>query len=70
MTEDKESIIVCEDCGSTKVQGTFWVEYNTHKVIHGCNSSGEQDQDNWCPDCNEHCSITSQDIYESRDEEE
>ena len=70
MEENKEGTLVCEECGSDKVQGTFWTEYNTHKVIDGCNSQGENDQDNWCPNCNEHCSITSQAIFENRDEEE
>ena len=47
----------CKKCGCTKVQTKMWVELNTNKIIDGADSQGEDIQDNWCPDCEEHCKI-------------
>lgn len=47
----------CKKCGSEKIQTVMWVECNTHKVHGLACSEGADEQDNWCPDCKEHCKI-------------
>ena len=63
-------MIVCEECGCDKVQTVMWVEINTNTIIDGANSNGEDDQDNWCPNCNAHCSITDELYYNNENDEE
>ena len=47
----------CDNCGSTKVESKTWVGVNTGKL--GEHAGGDTDEeDNWCPDCETHCSIT------------
>ncbi len=53
-------IFKCKKCNNDKVQSTFWAEMNTNIVIDGCNSQGEDIQDNWCPNCDEHCEIITE----------
>ena len=66
----KESILVCEECGSEKVQTLAWVECNTNNYISEGPSEGADEQDNWCPDCDKHCSFTSKAEYEKRNNDE
>ncbi len=47
----------CKECGCTKVQTKMWVEVNTDKVIDKVGSEKGDVEDNWCPDCTEHCEI-------------
>ena len=61
---------VCEECGCTKVQTKTWVGINSGAVYEPAGSGGEQMEDNWCPDCGEHCMITSKEIFDSRNKEE
>lgn len=51
-------MIVCEKCGCNKVQTVTWVEVNTNIVYDGACSEGQDEQDNWCPNCGAHCKLT------------
>jgi hypothetical protein len=67
---NEEGIIVCEECGCDKVQTVTWVEINS-KIVHGAALSESADEnDNWCPQCDSHCSVTSLAIYKTRDQED
>ena len=48
---------VCEECGSDKVQTVMWVFINSEEIGDLANSQSQDDQDNWCSDCSEHCSL-------------
>lgn len=47
----------CKECSCETVQSKMWVEVNTNKVCDGADSMGVDKQDNWCPDCKDHCNI-------------
>lgn len=67
LTETADSTLVCEDCGSTKVQTMMWVSVNSNEVHDGC--GGGDSSDNWCPDCSEHCNIITYKEYKEEEEE-
>lgn len=48
-------MLVCENCGSNKVQVKCWVDVNTGEVYDGCGFGDSSD--NWCTVCNEHTKL-------------
>lgn len=60
---------VCVACGCEKVQTVTWVEINTDVVHGGANSDSQDDQDNWCPNCNSHCGLMSKIAYDKAQKE-
>ncbi len=69
-TNNPEGVLVCEECGCKKVQSVTWVEVNTGEVFGQANSEGADEQDNWCPDCQQNCSVTSLQIFNEKNQEE
>jgi len=61
MEKKKDSLLVCENCGSSRVQTKMWVNPNTHKVFDSC-SDGD-DEDNWCQNCCENGGLITQAQY-------
>lgn len=53
--------LVCENCGSDKVQSKVWADANTDIVMDSA-SDGEW-EDNWCTDCADHCFLTDEEEY-------
>lgn len=47
----------CSICGGTNVQTLTWVNVNTNEVGDLGASQSQDEQDNWCIDCMEHCSL-------------
>jgi len=47
-------MLVCENCGSDKVQSKFWINPNTKNIIDSAVFSTE---DNWCEECEEHVNL-------------
>lgn len=45
---DDEGVYVCEECGSTKVEITAWVDANTSEYI------SDSDDGEWCSECEAH----------------
>lgn len=56
-------IMVCEECGSDKVETKAWVSINTDEIGDSC-SDGEDD-DNWCNSCETHSGIITKQEYEN-----
>lgn len=56
---DKE-ILVCEQCGSKKIQTLAWVDANTNKYV---GEFSNEKQDNWCENCEEHVYFTTEETY-------
>jgi hypothetical protein len=51
----------CTNCGSTNVQKMAWVRPNEDfKFLDFC-SDDDEDGDNWCDDCEEHCDLLPED---------
>lgn len=48
---------VCQKCGSDKVQVKEWVEVNSGQNMGAVDGSGNEPEDNWCPECDDHCII-------------
>ena len=61
--EDKDQILVCEDCGSRDIETMAWVKVNENDRCNGY--VGVEDSDNnWCYNCQDHVSVTSLANYE------
>lgn len=44
-------MLVCNKCGSTRVQATAWVDANTNEYIN------DYDESYWCNNCEEECKL-------------
>jgi hypothetical protein len=62
-------MIVCKECKSENIQTVYWVRINSQEIVEMALSETQDKQDNWCPDCEEHCELvlvpTLNDIKES-----
>ena len=45
---DDSEILVCEECGSTNVEITAWVDANTNEYV------SDSDDSEWCSECEAH----------------
>jgi hypothetical protein len=55
---DKSDILVCENCGSCDVETSAWVKVNEYDR---CDEyiGLEDNENNWCCDCEEHVHLIS-----------
>jgi hypothetical protein len=58
--------LVCEECGSDKIQTLQWVDVNTEE-IRGA-GPGEY-EDNWCDECQDHTEFINEDEFLTKKEE-
>ncbi len=66
--ESKFPPLVCENCGSEDIQSQAWVGVNNNQVYE---FFGLDDEDNnWCMNCQEQCDIIDQSTYIDRITEE
>ncbi|HPC10137.1 MAG TPA: hypothetical protein PLN85_03600 [archaeon] len=50
----ENTILVCSECGSEDIEVKTWVNPNTNEI--GDVVSNEE-EDCWCNDCQEHCTL-------------
>lgn len=50
-------IIVCKLCECEEVEQKTWVEINSGKTKGKVGSDESIPEDNWCPECEEHCEL-------------
>lgn len=50
----RPDLLVCSECGSTRVQRQAWVNANTHEYVDDTDPDGDNEGDNWCEECEEH----------------
>lgn len=60
----RPDLLVCSECGSTRVQRKAWVNANTHEYIDDTDPDGDDDGDNWCDECQEHTSLCHMSEFE------
>ena len=64
--EKNENDWVCEDCGCDRVQERAWVNLNTREDQGSCD-----DDETYCPDCQEYtCIISRKEYLEANQEDE
>jgi hypothetical protein len=51
--EEKDQILVCEECGSHNVETQAWVKVNENNKCSDYLGI-DDDGNNWCNDCQEH----------------
>jgi hypothetical protein len=61
--KEKDNILVCECCGSKNVESMAWVKVNGDRVSNYVGTLGEEN--NWCPECEEHVRLITQTEYEA-----
>ena len=47
--------LVCSRCKGTNIETRAWIDPNDDTILDNC-SDGDSD-DNWCRDCDNHCSF-------------
>jgi len=46
-------MLVCEKCKGTNIERKVWADANSDEVLDAV-SDGDEIEDNWCRDCEEH----------------
>lgn len=57
---DDEDVYVCEDCGSTNVECTAWVDANTNEYV------SDSDDGEWCCDCVAHSALLTRKEFKEK----
>ena len=67
--EEKDQILVCESCGSKDIETQAWVKVNENDKCNGYLGIDDNDN-NWCCQCEEHVEIITLTEYEERQSED
>ena len=60
-----EGIIVCKECGSSRIESKAWVRTNS-KIFTGFCSDREDPNDHYCDKCECNVTVTSYSIFNDR----
>lgn len=64
MKKDIDKTLYCAECGSTNVDIKMWVNPNTGMISGTCSDLDEED-DNWCNNCENHVQLlTLKELWE------
>ena len=63
LIENKQTIYVCNECGSREVEEQCWCKVNSREVIESNSIMGKKDY--WCPECQENCEIVDINEYKT-----